>query len=59
MTVGYRYQSPHQDKVSPPGSRNAWWMGKCPAHGATSFQTPFGCEACQRARLVEKGLVAP
>ncbi len=45
--------------VSPPGSRNSWWMGECPVHGLTSHQTPFGCEACQRASLVAKGLVLP
>lgn len=56
--MGYRYQSPHEDAVSKPGSRNTWWMGKCDKHGMTSHQTPFGCEACQRERLVAQGLVA-
>lgn len=57
--MGYSYRSPHQDAVSPPGSRNAWWMDKCDKHGNTPHQTPFGCEACQRERLVAQGLVKP
>ena len=45
--------------ASTPGSRNTWWMGTCDKHGMTPHQTPFGCEACQRERLVAQGLVKP
>lgn len=45
--------------VSAPGSRNVWYMAVCPTHSETSHQTPFGCEACQRERLVAQGLVKP
>lgn len=37
--------------VSGPGSRNVWYLATCRTHGLTSFQTPFGCEACQRGRV--------
>jgi hypothetical protein len=63
--MGYSYKGPPIKKrpkvvtVSRPGSRNGWWMGNCAKHGLTSHQTPFGCEQCQRERLVAQGLVKP
>jgi hypothetical protein len=45
--------------ISAPGSRNVWYMAVCKVHGNTSHQTPFGCEQCQRERLVAQGLVKP
>lgn len=45
--------------VSAPGSRNGWYMAICAVHGHAYHQTPFGCEECQRERLVQQGLVKP
>lgn len=41
-------------------SRNGWWMGDCPIHGRTSFNTIVdGCERCADENLVKNGLVKP
>lgn len=45
-----RERGDNEIRVSRRGSRNGWWMGHCPTHGATSFNTIVGCERCARER---------
>jgi hypothetical protein len=54
-------QTPTEDAVSRPGSRNAWWLAQCPKHGRTAHMSIIGgrCCRCQDEGLVAQGLVKP